>query len=58
MQLGVFVGDILTFNVDRAIGIATDGMHALAQEVLGDDGSIMLKHHNFDAYISHDMGIE
>jgi hypothetical protein len=57
VQLGVFVGDIFTFGVDRAIGIAADDMHSFAQEVLGDDGSVMLKHQNFDADISHGMGI-
>ena len=33
VQLGVFIGDIFTSGVDRAIGIAADEMHTFAQEV-------------------------
>ena len=58
VQLGVLVGDILTFSVDRAIGIPANGMHAFAQEALGNNGSIVLEHQNFDTNISHGTGVE
>ena len=43
------------FTIDGAIGVTADGVFALAQQVLGDDRSVLLEHKDFYAQVRHDL---